>query len=128
MKNSMACAALAVVLAACAATPEQVAPTYVSPTRYSDMSCAEIDRERSLVSERIAQSTSDQRTKNAADAAFMAGLVLFPPLVFAGMVRDQSSTLADRKGQALALEDAWKARKCTEQMMAPEAPAEAAAS
>lgn len=107
-------AALALTaVAACAKAPEQIAASYVSPTKYSGVSCTELDAALTANSERLAAATKEQQDARTRDQVAMGvGLVLFAPAILALAIPDSSDELATLKGEQVALQDAYAARGC----------------
>lgn len=82
MNKYIGCA-LAFVVAACASSPDDMAPSYVSPLQYQRYDCGQIAEEAANIERRVSElyGTLDKKAGN--DAAQMGvGLVLFWPALF----------------------------------------------
>lgn len=100
-------------LAACAQQPESIAASYVSPTAYAGLSCADLDAELATVDaerQSVAQQQTDAATRDA--VVMGVGLVLFWPVLPLLAIPDHDEDLARLKGETAALRDAYAAR-CT---------------
>ena len=114
LKLVFACAALAVLVAGCATNPNSIAPTYVSPVLYQNLSCAQLGQEAARVSSRAAAAAGAQSQQQTNDAvAVTVGVVLFwPALFFVGGDKGNAAEIANLKGQMQAIEQANIARNC----------------
>ena len=100
-------------LAACAADPNTIAPSYVSPAIYSGLNCQQLNAEAARLNARVSQVAGQQAQAASSDAAMTAlTLVLFWPAVFAIGGGDQSAELARLRGEAEALQSAAIMRGC----------------
>jgi hypothetical protein len=98
--------ASSVLLTGCASSPNEVAPSYVSPFQYQHLSCQQIAAEAERVSRRAAELSGVQDSKRTSDAvATGVALVLFWPAAF--MIKGDGQTAAELgrlKGEFEALE------------------------
>jgi hypothetical protein len=106
--------AAALVLSACAQSPDAVAPAPVSVAAYSTMSCRQLQAEAVRLNGDVARLTGQQQRKATNDAVAMGvGMVLFWPALFAlGAGADVAPQLAHAKGQAEAIQAAARQRGC----------------
>ena len=104
----------ALALSGCAAQPDQVSKSYVSPSTYSHLNCAALQSERMSLIEYVNTLTEQQKKKAGNDAAAMAvGMVLFWPALFAlSAGKDNGPQLATAKGQYDAISAAGRAKGC----------------
>lgn len=106
--------ALALVVAGCAKSSNEISTTYVSPLQYQHMSCGEINSELVRVSSRVAElgGTLDEAASN--DAAITGlGVVLFWPALFAlGGTGSQEAEYGRLKGEYDALNQLAIQRNC----------------
>jgi hypothetical protein len=114
MKIVISTAAVALLLASCATSPKNIAPTYVSPVIYQGLTCEELGIEAQRVSAEAAAATGRQNEKANRDAAAMTvGMVLFwPALFFVGGDQGNSAQVGALKGQMLAIEEANRTKEC----------------
>lgn len=114
MKTTLTAAMIAATtLSACATAPEAVAPSYVSTTAYSGMSCRALNAEAQNVSRALAAATGRQQQAASNDAAMTAvSLILFWPAAFFIKGDDAAPELARIKGEAQAINAAAKAKGC----------------
>ena len=101
------------VLPACATKSSNIAPAYVSPQEYSDLSCEQINAEMKAVGDR-ARDVSGVQDKTASKDAVSVGIgIIFWPAFFATATGDdQKSEIAQLKGKYAALEQVSKSKKC----------------
>lgn len=114
MKNVVTTLAVAVLLAGCATSPSNVAPTYVSPVVYQGFSCQQLAEEAQRVSSRASQAAGIQREKATRDTVAMtAAIVVFWPALFlVGGDQGNAAELANLRGQMQAIEEASRAKGC----------------
>jgi hypothetical protein len=112
--KSMSAFALSLLLTACAAQPEKVASTYVSPTTYSGFSCKQLVSERNRVVAKVNELNGAQKKKADNDAAMMGvGMILFwPALIGLAAGSDVEVQLASMKGNYDALTQAGMQKGC----------------
>ena len=100
-------------ISACAASPESIAPAYVSPTAYSGQTCGQLNVAAAQLNARLATATGQQAKQASNDAALTAvALLLFWPAAFAIGGNDQSPAIAQMRGEAEAIRSSAVARGC----------------
>jgi hypothetical protein len=101
-------------MAGCAQQPKDIAPSYVSPLLYENLTCEQLVVEGQRVSARAAEVTGTQQQKASNDAVAMGvGLVLFWPALF--FIKGDTQTageVARLKGEMDAIQQAATARNC----------------
>lgn len=114
MKKIAFISLLALSLASCASKADKIAATYVSPTLYNNLSCAQLREEAKTVSSRAAAAAGVQDQKANADAAITTvGIVLFwPALFFNNGDGATAAEVARLKGEMQAIEDASRRKGC----------------
>ena len=113
MKQLLTCVALSVALTACASSPDQVSPSYISPLAYSGADCDQLRAELIRVSDQVRVVSGQQRSAATRDAvAVTVGVVIFWPALFLLMGGSKKDELASLKGQYDALRSAAIAKKC----------------
>jgi len=113
MKKTLAVAALAATLSACATTPGGVEASYVSPVEYSNLSCDQIRQELLEVSDHVRQVSGEQQRDHTRDAVAMTvGIVVFWPALFFLSGKGHQSELAELKGKYDALDQAAIQKNC----------------
>lgn len=114
MKNIIAIILAATSLASCASKADKISAAYVSPTLYSNLSCAQLREEARTVSSRAAAAAGVQDQKARADAAITTvGIVLFwPALFFNNGDGATAAEVARLKGEMQAVEDASRRNGC----------------
>lgn len=114
MKNLVALAATAALLASCATSPKDIAPAYVSPILYQNLSCDQLQQEAARVSGAAASATGAQQQQASKDAAMTTiGVVLFwPSLFFIGGDKGSAAEVARLKGEMQAIEQANISKNC----------------
>jgi hypothetical protein len=120
MKLSRLAVAAPLLLGACATSPTSIAPTYVSPVLYQNLSCDQLAQEAMRVSNAAAVATG-QQTKQASSDAVAVGvsLVLFwPALFFVGGDKQNAAEIGRLKGEMQAIEQANIAKNCGLQFQA----------
>lgn len=104
----------AALLGACASSPENIAPAYVSPTLYQNLSCAQLAAEAQHVSHRAAAAAGQQQRRATGDAVAtgVALVVFWPALFFIKGDGASSAELARLRGEAVAIQQASTAKGC----------------
>lgn len=83
MKKSIITTILACLVSACASSPDELTPSYVSPLQYQRYDCGQIAEEAANVERRVAELYGTLDKKSSDDNAQMGlGLVLFWPALF----------------------------------------------
>lgn len=112
--SGLAILSIASGLAACATSTDQIAPSYVSPTLYLNLTCNQLREEAVRVSNRAAEATGLQDEQVSRDAVAMGvGLVLFWPALF--FIRGGGATEAEvarLRGEMVAIEQASIQKDC----------------
>lgn len=105
------CAAL--VISACASSPDDVQAQYISPLQYQSFTCEQIEGELRGISTRVTALTGQQRRRASQDAwATGVGIVIFWPALFFLMRGDKADELARMKGEYDALVSAGRSKNC----------------
>jgi hypothetical protein len=114
MKRILAISLVAISMASCASKADKIAASYVSPTLYNNLSCAQLREEAKTVSSRAAAAAGVQDPKANADAAITTvGIVLFwPALFFNNGDGASAAEVARLKGEMQAVEDASRRKGC----------------
>ena len=107
-------ALLGTSLAACATYSEKIAPSYVSPVIYENLSCRQIAEEASRVSARAAHVAGVQDSQANKDNVLTAVtiVVFWPAAFFVGGDKQNAGELAQLKGSMDALEQASIRKNC----------------
>ncbi|MCC6735122.1 MAG: hypothetical protein IT534_03205 [Bauldia sp.] len=105
---------MAAVLAGCATPPADIAPSYVSPTAYMSLTCAQLREEATRVASAAAQAVGRQEDNVTGDAVAMGvGLVLFwPALFFIGGDGQNEAEIARLRGEMQAIEQVSLQKSC----------------
>jgi len=104
------------LITGCASSPDDIAPTYVSPLEYAQYDCDQIAMEMKHVSRQTAQIHHQLEVKASDDAAQMGiCLVLFLPCLFfpEGGDGPEAVRYANLKGEWEALHDVSVQKKCS---------------
>jgi hypothetical protein len=102
-----------IIMAGCAAQPDEIEPHYVSPVQYADYDCRQIRAELARVNQRVVEVTGHQQDEADEDAvATGVGLVLVWPALFCLAGDDRAEELGRLKGQYNALEQAAIKQDC----------------
>ena len=114
IKQSIALAVAAVLLTGCATNPNDIAPSYVSPVLYNNLTCEQLAGEAARVSSAAATASGAQKNQAGKDAAMVGiGLVLFwPSLFFIGGDKQSAAEVARLKGEMNAIEAANLQKQC----------------
>lgn len=106
--------AVVILVAGCASSAEDIAPSYVSPIAYENYTCEQLAFEAQSVSSRAAQAAGVQNKARTSDAVVTTvGVVVFwPALFFLDGDGQQAAELARLKGQMEAIEQASIRKKC----------------
>ncbi len=98
---------------ACATDPERIRPTYVSPERYSGLSCDALAREREHVTEELNRLVGEQHGAASRDRwATGVGVVLFWPALFALAGSDKEEEVASSMGELEAIKETQHREGC----------------
>lgn len=114
IRQCIAIAAVAALVSGCATSPKDIAPAYVSPILYQNLSCEQLQQEAARVSQAASVATGAQSNQASKDAAMMGvGLVLFwPSLFFIGGDKGNAAEVARLKGEMQAIEQANISKNC----------------
>lgn len=103
----------AFAVSGCAQKADNVAASYVSPTKYRYMSCDQIAEELNRVSAEVARVSDAQDSAATRDAvATGIGVVLFFPALLVLAAGDNENQLAQLKGEYQALDSERHAKRC----------------
>jgi hypothetical protein len=105
---------LSIVLVSCASGAAEIGAAYVSPTKYMNYDCTQINMEKSEVERRVNDLyfKVEQRAKNDR-AAMGVGMVLFwPSLFFLKGDSPEAAEYAQMKGEYEALRSIAVQKKC----------------
>src|ERR1700759_5004861 len=116
--------ALAMALAGCASSANDITPSYISPVQYSSYNCQQLGLEAQSVSARAAALSGAQDSQRTKDALVTTGavVVFWPAAFFVGGDKQTASELAQMKGQMVAIEQASIAKKCNIQFQGQRPP------
>lgn len=114
MKNTVAALAAGLLLAGCATNPNNVAPTYVSPILYQNLTCEQLAQEAASVSARASAAAGQQADAASRDAvaATVSAIIFWPALFMIGGDGQQTAELARLRGEMQAIEQANTAKGC----------------
>ena len=102
------------MLAACATPPKDIAPAYVSPVLYQNLTCQQLAAEAARVSAAAAVASGQQEAQQGRDAvAVTTAVVLFwPALFFVQGDKANAAEIARLKGEMQAIEQANISKGC----------------
>ena len=114
MRKSILALATCVALAGCATSPKDIAPAYVSPILYQNLTCEQLAMEAARVSQAAAAANGAQANQASKDAVMTTvGVVLFwPSLFFIGGDKGNAAEVARLKGEMQAIEQANISKNC----------------
>lgn len=114
MKKILALILIATSLTSCASKADKITASYVSPTLYNKLTCAELAEEAKVISSRAATAAGVQDKKAGQDAAITTvGIVLFwPALFFNNGDGATAAEVARLKGEMQAVEDTSRRKGC----------------
>jgi len=101
--------AVASALAGCAAPPESIAPSYVSPISYNNFSCSDLAGESARVDAALVQASSQQEQAHGND---VVGVLLIGVPVSTLSGTNVAPQVASLKGQQEAIHLAAVQKKC----------------
>jgi hypothetical protein len=107
MKKFAVCAVL--VLAGCAKMPEDVAPVSVAVDPYMQMACPDLTNAKIASDNELTNLEAEQKKTAQQDAASMS-IIHVPLASIRGL--DKSSELANAKGRAAAISQAYTTKNC----------------
>ncbi len=113
-RRSLYLTGFTLVVAGCASSADDIAPSYISPIAYENYTCDQLSAEAQTVSLRAAQAAGVQNKARTTDAVVTTvGLVVFwPSLFFLKGNGPQAAELANLKGQMEAIERASILKNC----------------
>lgn len=114
MQRLLSVVAVTALVAGCATSPKDIAPAYVSPVLYQNLSCEHLAAEAQRVSAAAQAASGQQQSQANKDAAMVTvGVILFwPSLFFVGGDKGSAAELARLKGEMQAIEQANIAKSC----------------
>jgi hypothetical protein len=115
MKHALSCLAIALMLTACASSPDKIAASSVSTLQYQDYNCKQIALELSRVERKVNELYYRLDKTAGNDSAQMAvGMILFWPALFflEGGDGPEAAEYARLKGELEALETVSIRKKC----------------
>jgi hypothetical protein len=113
MRRRIVTFATSFALAACAASPDDISPQYISPMAYSTYTCPQIHAEMMRVRARATAVAGQQRRESTNDKlAVGASLVFWPALFLLANTSDRREELARLRGEYEALHQAGTLKDC----------------
>ena len=98
---------------ACATQPSEIAPTYISPSMFSAMSCPALRNEATRINAQVASLTGIQQAAADSDGAMMGiGMLIFWPALLGLKGDDNAPQLAQMRGMADAINAAGLQKGC----------------
>tara|TARA_Y100001960_G_C14728987_1_gene856473 strand:- start:1065 stop:1514 length:450 start_codon:yes stop_codon:yes gene_type:complete len=112
------------IFAGCATSPNEMAPSYVSPLIYQSFDCQQLVMESDRVSRRVQSMHAKLDEKEGDDTTKMTvGLILFwPALFFIDGDEDGAVEYKRLMGESEAIHQAAIAKKCDLRLLAPPKP------
>jgi hypothetical protein len=96
-------------LAACAAPPEAIAPSYVSPISYNGLNCSDLSAEAARVDAALTQASQQQEQAHGND---VVGVLLIGVPVSTLSGTNVAPQVASLKGQQQAIQQAILQKHC----------------
>lgn len=114
LHTTLAAICVASMLAGCATAPKDIAPAYVSPVLYQNLSCDQLRAEAQAVSARAAAAQGAQEQQRGRDTAMVAvsAIVFWPAAFFVSGDGAQAAEVARLKGEMQAIEQVNRAKNC----------------
>lgn len=109
MRKTVIWIAAATLLSACAASPDNIAPAYVSIVTYKSWSCKDLADEASRLSSALATASTQQETAHTNDTMGVLFLGLPIASMNGGNIAPQ---IADLKGRIEAVHEAMTEKDC----------------
>jgi hypothetical protein len=99
---------------ACATYADKIAPSYVSPVLYENLTCRQLGEEATRVAQRAAQASGAQDAQANKDNVLTAVtiVVFWPAAFFVGGDRQNAAEVARLKGEMEAVEQASIKKNC----------------
>lgn len=110
MKHVLAVAISAVVLAGCAARPEDIAAADIGSGVYNGQSCAQLNERRVHYSQQLDALSADQSSARSADTV---GVILLGLPLSSMSGNDRETEIAVTRGHLNEIERARQARNCS---------------
>ena len=103
-----------IVVSGCATNPKDIAPNYVSPVLYQNLTCEQLAQEAQRVSNAAASATGAQQSQATKDgvATGVAIVLFWPALFFIGGDKQTAAQVAQLKGEMQAIEQANISKGC----------------
>ena len=113
-KHAIACAAVCLLVTACAKAPKDIAATYVDPAAYRNMGCDELQTEAIVLANQARMAVGQQQSKADMDATMVGvGLIVaWPALLFTSKDTAGEATIANLRGHMNAIELAAAQKQC----------------
>jgi hypothetical protein len=107
-------ASIAAFVGGCATYADKIAPSYVSPVIYENLTCKQIAEEATRVSQRAAVAAGAQDAQANKDNVLTAVtiVVFWPAAFFVGGDRQNAAEVARLKGEMDAIEQASIRKNC----------------
>ena len=103
----------ATLMSACAAYPNSIQASYVSPNQYRSYSCEQLFDEAARLNDEVNRVSDVQRANANGDTAFVVGsLFLWPVIAGLATTHDHAQELAQDKGQLQAVRTELATRGC----------------
>ena len=109
IKNQTLLVSIVVLLCGCAAKPESIAPSYVSPVGYLNWDCEQLAGEQGRLVASLATASDAQRQARSNDTV---GVIFLGLPVSSLSGSNQASNIARLKGELEALQKAIIEKKC----------------
>ncbi len=108
---------LGAVVSGCAKNANEVSASYVSPSRFSNMSCDDLNAEVNRLAAEVSTYTKLQDEDATRDAVVTGvGAILFLPALLVLAVDDHADELSRYKGEYQAVDSARIAKGCDAKM------------
>ena len=105
--------AVLLAISGCAADPEDIKQSYISPLIYNDYTCRQVASETNRVGRELAEVTGIQQDKATTDkVATGVGIILFWPALFFINQTDNEEAVSRLKGEYKALEQISVQKDC----------------
>lgn len=104
----------AVLLAGCASSADNIAPSYVSSAAYQNYNCQQLTEEARRVSQHASRAAGvqDKKARNDAIATGTALVLFWPAAFFVSGDGANAAELANLRGQKEAIEEAAIQKDC----------------
>lgn len=114
MRTLLLFAAVSSLLAGCASSSRNIAPSYVSTVGYQSLTCDQLEEEAAAVSSRAVVVSGQQDRQSGSDAAMVGitALVFWPAVFFVGGDGATASEVSRLKGEMQAIETVNRQKNC----------------